>query len=71
MSPSDAEAFLALDSPWPTTDVLAKLVEAAEHLLRVHGCDAHGWEEVSTAAGLGRQRLQALGLEVPGRLGRG
>ncbi len=51
---------LGLDTPWPVTDILTKLADAADHLLREHGCDAHGWEGVHAARDAARQRLAAL-----------
>jgi hypothetical protein len=54
--------FLAWDDPWPTADVLAKLADAAEHLLDVHGCDAHGYEEIGITVRAAKDRLRALGL---------
>lgn len=53
-------AFLAPDDPWPTVDVLRKLTDAGEHLLRDHDCDAHGYEEIANAVRVARQRLRAL-----------
>lgn len=43
------EEALALRQPWPLRDAVAKLVEAAEHLLRDHACDRHGHEELAAA----------------------
>lgn len=40
---------LALAEPWPTKDVLARLADAADHLLRDHGCDQHGYEGINAA----------------------
>lgn len=59
------EAFLAMNHPWSTIEVLKKLVLAAEHLLSAHACDVHGHEEIRAAARLGRERLVALGIEMP------
>jgi hypothetical protein len=42
---------------WPVRDVLAKLADAAEHLLRGHDCDHHGYEEVDAAADSARAYL--------------
>jgi hypothetical protein len=50
--------LLALDTPWPLPDVLAKLIEATEHLLGHHGCDAHGHEEYRAAAESGKAVLK-------------
>ena len=41
---------LRLAEPWNIDSVLARLVEAAEHLLDDHNCDGHGHEEVRYAA---------------------
>jgi hypothetical protein len=43
-----------MDTPWPLHDVLAKLIEATEHLLDQHNCDTHGHEEYRTAAIAGK-----------------
>jgi hypothetical protein len=44
-------------TPWPLHDVLAKLIEATEHLLDHHDCDTHGHEEFRTAANRGKELL--------------
>jgi hypothetical protein len=61
----EALRYLHLRPASTDVDVLAKLVVAAEHLLRDHDCDVHGWEVTAHAARVGRERLEALGLEVP------
>lgn len=48
---------VGMDTPWPLHDVLAKLIEATEHLLTVHDCDVHGHEEFRTAAEAGKRLL--------------
>jgi hypothetical protein len=55
------KAVLELDNPWAVPDVLGKLIEAVEHLLRVHGCDAHGHEEYRRAKLRGREILANWG----------
>lgn len=52
-------ALLGADTPWPTTDVLAKLADAGDHLLHAHDCDTHGWEEIGRAVTVARERLAA------------
>ena len=42
-------AVLAMDKPRPLSAVLKKLLEATDHLLRDHDCDAHGWELIDGA----------------------
>jgi hypothetical protein len=44
-------------SPWPPHDVVRKLVEAADHLLNDHNCDAHGYEGVMQARDRARKWL--------------
>lgn len=51
------EAFMALDGPWPTTDVLRKLADAADHMLRDHSYDVHGHELIAAARDAARGRL--------------
>lgn len=46
--------ILALGEPWPTADVLARLADGADHLLRDHGCDKHGYEGLGIARDRGR-----------------
>lgn len=43
------DAVLGMHEPWPLADVLNKLADGVTHLLRVHGCDAHGHEEYQRA----------------------
>ena len=54
------EKVLAVGSPWPLRDVLAKLASATEHLLQDHACDVHGHEEMKRAADEARCTLQRL-----------
>ncbi len=58
------DALLGMDTPWPTHRILRQLVLAAEHLLEAHDCDTHGHELIQTAAKVGRERLEALGLPL-------
>lgn len=53
-------AALGMDQPWPLPDVLAKLIEATEHLLKQHDCDAHGHEEYRAAADYGHALMLVL-----------
>jgi hypothetical protein len=52
--------ILAIAQPWPTKDVLARLADAADHLLRDHGCDAHGYEGVGAA----RDQARAIAARI-------
>lgn len=42
---------------WSLRDALSKLCEAADHLLRDHSCDVHGYEEIGAATRAGREYL--------------
>lgn len=44
-----AREALHMGEPWPIPDILNRLAGAAEHLLSVHSCDAHGYEGVDAA----------------------
>lgn len=48
------------DTPWPLRCVLERLIGAAEHLLRDHDCDAHGWEVVQPACAAAEEIRRAL-----------
>lgn len=40
---------------WPLPDVLTKLADWCEHLMRAHNCDEHGYEECSFLIPAARQ----------------
>ena len=48
-----------LASSWPPRDVVAKLCEAARHLLDNHDCDCQGYELVIHAWGVAQRWLDA------------
>jgi hypothetical protein len=54
-----------LDTPWPLRDVLTKLIDATEHLLDDHDCDAHGHEEYRAAAKAGKGLLARRDAQPP------
>jgi hypothetical protein len=59
---------LGFNSPWPATSVLRRLVDAADHLLKVHDCDDHGWEGVCAARDAARKiadELESLLMSAP------
>jgi hypothetical protein len=58
-----APIVAAQSTPWPIYSVLQKLADAADHLLRGHGCDRHGYEEVEAARDAAREILAATGIE--------
>jgi len=47
-------------NPWPLWDVLAQLANAADHLLKEHGCDAHGHETVQHCAAEARRIVAVI-----------
>jgi hypothetical protein len=53
-------ALFGMDQPWPLYDVVAKLIEATEHLLNDHSCDRHGYEEFRTAVIKGKEYLDKI-----------
>ncbi len=57
---SELRAVLGLDQPWPLHDVLAKLIEAAQHLLVDHNCDVLGHEMFGHAMRRGEEYLEVL-----------
>ncbi len=48
---------LGLYSPWPLLDTMERLMEATEHLLKVHSCDTHGHETFRRALAESRKLL--------------
>lgn len=54
------QLVLGMDQPWPLQDVLAKLMEATDHLLTDHDCDLHGHEEFRHAIIVGKKYLAGL-----------
>lgn len=56
----DLVELMGLSTPWPLAEVLTKLCDAADHLLKDHDCDAHGWELVGSARAAGRAIVQRL-----------
>lgn len=53
-------AAMGLGEPWPTHDVLAKLIEAAEILLHEKNYDGHGWELIEGCVRYGKERIPHL-----------
>lgn len=54
-----------MDTPWPLRDVLAKLIEATEHLLDDHACDTHGHEEYRAAVNAGKKLAEQRASQPP------
>jgi hypothetical protein len=57
--------LIGADTPWPLGEVVKRLADAAEHLLRVHDCDTHGWEGIGQARDAAREYLRLLSVERP------
>lgn len=53
-------AVLAVETPWPLHDVLARLVGAVDHLAKEHDCDRHGHELDARAAVEARRILAVI-----------
>jgi len=51
---------LGADSPWPLSEVLTRLADAADHLLRDHDCDTYGWEGITVARDAARRYAAQL-----------
>lgn len=49
------EEALGIDQAWPLSDVLLKLCEASDHLLKHHDCDSHGHEGITLTVEYGRK----------------
>jgi nucleoside-diphosphate-sugar epimerase len=59
-------------TPYPLLDVLRILADAADHLLKDHNCDTHGWEETHEAACAAREIIAEVVRECgAGVLGEG
>ncbi len=56
---------LGFDTSYPVHEVLRLLADAADHLLKAHDCDAHGWEVVGGARDAAREILKRLGISTP------
>jgi|SRR5208283_615451 len=52
------QLYAALGEPWPLYDVLTRLADAADHLLRDHDCDTHGHEGIKEASEAARRILR-------------
>ncbi len=57
---AERERSLHLGEPWSVPDTLAKLADAADHLLKDHDCDAHGYEGVAAARDAARRMAARL-----------
>ncbi len=55
----------ALDTAWPLRDVLARLVDIAEHAAEAHACDRHGYEEDRAAVDAARAILARMDGRAP------
>jgi hypothetical protein len=59
---------LCLDQSWSVPGILARLADAADHLLHVHDCDHITWEAIAAARDAARaslDRIRALPVAAP------
>ena len=69
---AEADHAPQAQGPWSLLDVLARLTDAADHLLKEHDCDAHGHEEIAAARDAARMVLRSTRPEdADERLARG
>lgn len=52
---------VGIDRPWPPSDFVRRLADAADHLMLDHACDAHGYESVCAARDAARAWLDDWG----------
>lgn len=52
--------FARLDEPWPTVDILSKLIEASNILLHVKSYDGPNYEEINHAVSVGQLLVDLL-----------
>ncbi len=57
---AELRAAIGMDEPYSALACLDQLAIAADHLLKGHDCDAHGWEGVGFARDYARQHHAAL-----------
>lgn len=57
---SAAGALLSMGQPWPLRDIIAKLIEATEHLLDDHACDTDGHEQFRGCANRAKELLPII-----------
>jgi len=62
---AELETLFGNDTSWPLRDVLRRLADGADHLLKDHSCDAHGYEELGSARDAARSILESLLTEKP------
>lgn len=55
-----SRALSETEQRWPIVDCLAKLADAADHLLKDHDCDTDGWEQISSARDAARRHIDRL-----------
>jgi hypothetical protein len=58
---------LALETPWPLHEVLARLAAFADHALIAHGCDVLGHEVIRGARDGALAILRNMGIEIESR----
>ncbi len=56
----ELQTLKGLNDSWPLKDILKKLIEGADILLNKKDYDGHGWEEISLARKMAKDKLKAL-----------
>jgi NTP pyrophosphatase (non-canonical NTP hydrolase) len=66
----ERDRVLHMGEPYSVPEVLGQLADAADHLLKGHDCDAHGWEGVGLARDAARRQVREMGArpEISGAL---
>lgn len=59
-TPEEANKIFGLQEAWPLVDVLKKLTEASDILLKQKNYDGHGWEEIYHATEKAKQYIKSL-----------
>jgi len=57
------DEVLGRDLPWTVQQCLSWLADSADHLLRDHNCDRHGYESIGAARDAAMEHLTRLGLD--------
>ena len=56
----ELQTLKGLNDSWPLKDILKKLIEGADILLNKKDYDGHGWEEISLARKMAKDKLKEL-----------
>lgn len=62
-TPEETNKIFGLQEAWPLVDVLKKLTEASDILLKQKNYDGHGWEEIHHATGKAKEYIESLNIK--------